>query len=86
MIPKSQEAIPLRFQGSGPTQVIGALSQVGTAIKLNDQTILRTAEIHHEPADSVLPAKVDATQLIAAQVCPELCLGQGGGLAQLPGA
>jgi hypothetical protein len=75
VIPEPQDAEAKIRQVSRPAPVSFFLRDVLAAIQLDDQLVVRAAEVSDVGTDHMLPAKLGPVKLARAQPPPELSLG-----------
>ena len=74
MIPKAQDAIPLRAQPSRPVSIIRKLFGVVASIEFYNQLLLKADKIHNIGSKRLLPTKLIPPDLAEAKMSPECFL------------
>jgi hypothetical protein len=71
MIPKSQDAVTVRFEKRAANLIFGGLVGVVAAVDLDDQLSLNRAEIDEVGTDGMLAAELHVAHAFGSQMTPE---------------
>jgi hypothetical protein len=76
MIPKSQDAVAVRFEKRAPNLIFAGLIRMLAAIDLYDQFSLNRAEIDEVGTEGMLAAEFHISHALGSQMTPEDLLGR----------